>query len=168
MSGLMEIDSRTFRDTLGRFGSGVVIVTATYKSAPIGFVMQSFMSLSLDPPLIVVAPAKSSSSWPKIREVGQFCVNILAADQLELCRTFSNPCEDRFDGIKIETGVNGAPRLPGVLAYIDVLDAQRQLCDAQIAVSRVREVQLFALVDLYKALGGGWQPEDLAALKEEQ
>ena len=56
----------------------------------------------------------------------------------------------------------------GVLAYIDVLDAQRQLFDAQIAVSRAREVQLFALVDLYKALGGGWQPEDLAALKEEQ
>ena len=55
----------------------------------------------------------------------------------------------------------------GVLAYIDVLDAQRQLFDAQIAVSRAREVQLFALVDLYKALGGGWQPEDLAALKEE-
>lgn len=145
MSGLMEIDSRTFRDTLGRFGSGVVIVTATYESAPIGFVMQSFMSLSLDPPLIAVAPAKSSSSWPKIREVGQFCVNILAADQLELCRTFSNPCEDRFDGIKIETGVTGAPRLPGVLAYIDCdLEREHDAGDHTLAIGRVRDLSVEA------------------------
>ena len=54
----------------------------------------------------------------------------------------------------------------GVLAYIDVLDAQRQLFDAQIAVSTAREAQLFALVDLYKALGGGWDPQTVAALKE--
>ena len=54
----------------------------------------------------------------------------------------------------------------GVLAYIDVLDAQRQLFDAQIAVSTAREIQLLALVDLYKALGGGWDPQALAELKE--
>jgi len=46
----------------------------------------------------------------------------------------------------------------GVLAYLDVLDAQRLLFDAQIAASRARQAQLFALVDLYKALGGGWEP----------
>ena len=55
----------------------------------------------------------------------------------------------------------------GVLAYIDVLDAQRQLFDAQIAVNAAREVQLFALVDLYKALGGGWDPQTLEALQEQ-
>jgi multidrug efflux system outer membrane protein len=46
----------------------------------------------------------------------------------------------------------------GVLAYLDVLDAQRQLFDAQIAVSEAREIQLISLVALYKALGGGWDP----------
>ena len=146
MSGHMEIDSRTFRDTLGRFGSGVVIVTATNKSAPIGFVMQSFMSLSLDPPLIAVAPAKSSSSWPKIREVGQFCVNILAADQLDLCRTFSNPCEDRFAGIEIETGATGAPRLPGAIAYIDCdLEREHDAGDHTLAIGRVRDLAMHAV-----------------------
>ena len=54
----------------------------------------------------------------------------------------------------------------GVLAYIDVLDAQRQLFDAQIAVSTAREAQLFALVDLYKALGGGWDPQTVAASED--
>ena len=48
----------------------------------------------------------------------------------------------------------------GVLSYLDVLDAQRLLFDAQIAASQAREVQLIALVDLYKALGGGWIPPD--------
>lgn len=145
MSGHMEIDSRTFRETLGRFGSGVVIVTATYESAPIGFVMQSFMSLSLDPPLIAVAPAKSSSSWPKIREIGKFCVNILAADQLELCRTFSNPSDDRFAGIEIATGITGAPRLPGVLAYIDCeLEREHDAGDHTLAIGRVRDLSVQA------------------------
>lgn len=145
MSGHMKIDNRTFRDTLGRFGSGVVIVTATYEAAPIGFVMQSFMSLSLDPPLIAVAPAKSSSSWPKIREVGRFCVNILAADQIDLCRTFSSPCEDRFEGIEIEMGVTGSPRLPGVLAYIDCdLEREHDAGDHTLAIGHVQDLSVQA------------------------
>ena len=54
----------------------------------------------------------------------------------------------------------------GVLAYIDVLDAQRQLFDAQIAVNISREAQLLALIDLYKALGGGWEPNSILSEEE--
>jgi multidrug efflux pump subunit AcrA (membrane-fusion protein) len=54
----------------------------------------------------------------------------------------------------------------GVLAYLDVLDARRRLFEAQISVSFARQGQLFSLVDLYKALGGGWEPETIKAVAE--
>jgi 3-hydroxy-9,10-secoandrosta-1,3,5(10)-triene-9,17-dione monooxygenase reductase component len=75
------VTSEAMRDTLGAFATDVVVVTAQGPDRPIGFTCQSFSSLSLDPPLVCSAPARSSSSWPRIRDVGTFCVNVLAAGQ---------------------------------------------------------------------------------------
>jgi 3-hydroxy-9,10-secoandrosta-1,3,5(10)-triene-9,17-dione monooxygenase reductase component len=107
------------REVLGHFVSGIVVVTATGPDGPIGFTCQSFASLSLDPPLISFAPARSSSTWPRIREVGAFCVNILAADHQEISNVFARSGVDKFAGVGWQPAPSGTPILDGVSAWID-------------------------------------------------
>ena len=79
----------------------------------------SFTSLSLDPAQVLFCPAKTSSSWPIIREVGEFCVNILADDQEDVSRVFASKGADKFSEIGWRRSGNGSPLLDGVLAYVD-------------------------------------------------
>ena len=73
------VSPTVMREVLGHFVSGIVVVTAAGASGPLGFTCQSFASLSLDPPLVSLAPARTSTTWPRIRAAGAFCVNVLAA-----------------------------------------------------------------------------------------
>lgn len=104
---------------MGHFASGVTIVTAMEDGAPVGFTCQAFTSLSLDPPLIAIAPAKSSTSWPRMVAAGAFCVNILGEDQEALCRNFAVSGADKFAGVGWRLGGLGAPVLDGALAWIE-------------------------------------------------
>lgn len=121
---MTELDQGEFRAVLGHFASGVVLVTGMHEGGPAGFTCQSFFSLSLDPPLIAFAPGRSSTSWPKVSSSGSVCINILAADQEGLARTFSRSGTDKFAGVGWSQGANGAPRLQGALAWLEceVLD----------------------------------------------
>jgi 3-hydroxy-9,10-secoandrosta-1,3,5(10)-triene-9,17-dione monooxygenase reductase component len=89
---------RPFRDILGRFTTGVVLVTARTGSGPAGMTVNSFTSVSLEPPLIALCAALTSTTWPLIRAVGGFGITILGAQHEELCRTFSRRGADRFTG----------------------------------------------------------------------
>jgi 3-hydroxy-9,10-secoandrosta-1,3,5(10)-triene-9,17-dione monooxygenase reductase component len=113
-------DQANFRSVLGRLPTGVVIVTGGDPAAPSGLVVGSFMSVSLDPPLVAVCPAKTSTSWPKLQERGAFCANVLHGDQLELARSFARSGTDKFAGVPWRPApVTGAPLLEGVAAWID-------------------------------------------------
>ncbi len=118
-SGDGRVDPRTMRDVLGHFASGVTVVTAQGDDGPIGFTCQSFSSLSLDPPLVVVAPARTSRTWPRLRALGRFCVNVLAEDQTELALTFARSGADKFAGVPWRPGRLGQPVLEDVVAWID-------------------------------------------------
>ena len=84
------VSPAALRDVLGHFATGVVVVTAREPDGTLlGFTCQSFASLSLDPPLVSFAPARTSSTWPRIRDVGTFCVNVLAADHRDLSAGFA-------------------------------------------------------------------------------
>ncbi len=114
-----SIDAAHFREVLGHFASGVTVVTAM-EERPLGFTCQAFAALSLDPPLVLLAPAKSSTSWPKIAQAGAFCVNILASDQEALARSFSVSGGDKFEGVGWRPGAfTGAPLLDGALAWAE-------------------------------------------------
>jgi flavin reductase (DIM6/NTAB) family NADH-FMN oxidoreductase RutF len=131
-------DSRTFRNTMGQFSTGVVIATGTLRGEPAGFAAQSFVSLSLDPPLIALCPGKSSTSWPKLRDAGRFCINVLAADQKAVCDIMAKSGIDKFASIAWRTGKTGSPILDGVIAWIDCeLEAEHDAGDHTIAVGRV-------------------------------
>jgi flavin reductase (DIM6/NTAB) family NADH-FMN oxidoreductase RutF len=117
----VAVDQSEFRAALGHFASGVVVVTAMHRRQPAGLTCQSFFSLSLDPPLVAMAPGKSSTSWPKVADAGAFCANVLAADQEALARVFANSGANKFAGVGWSPGPAPAlaPHLHDALAWVD-------------------------------------------------
>ena len=116
---LPSIDTADFRHVLGHFASGVTVVTSTSGGEPVGFACQSFFSVSLDPPLIGLCAGKGSTTWPRIRRSGHFCVNILGEHQSELSRAFAVSGGDKFRGVDWTPSRLDNPRLHGALAWID-------------------------------------------------
>ncbi|MFF4298962.1 flavin reductase family protein [Streptomyces vinaceus] len=131
-----------FRAVLGNFASGVTVITAPAaegEDGPAGFACQSFASLSLDPPLVTFMVARTSTTWPRIARAGVFCVNILGAEQGELCRAFAVSGADKFAGIThTPAPVTGSPQLAAVPAWIDCrIHAVHTGGDHLIVVGRV-------------------------------
>lgn len=138
----MTVEPGLFRAVLGRFASGVVVVTGMHHGGPAGFTCQSFFSLSLEPPLVAFAAGKSSSSWPKASLTGNLCINVLTAGQEALARTFSDPSADKFAGVGWTPAGHGAPRLEGALAWIDcVVQSAQEAGDHYLVVGRVLELE---------------------------
>jgi 3-hydroxy-9,10-secoandrosta-1,3,5(10)-triene-9,17-dione monooxygenase reductase component len=136
----LPVDPAEFRRVLGHFASGVTVITAyNEEDGPAGFACQSFASLSLDPPLVAFMVARTSTTWPRIACAGSFCVNILGADQGELCRGFAVSGADKFAGVA-HTGspATGSPLLDGVPAWVDcTIHAVHTGGDHLIVVGRV-------------------------------
>ncbi|MGH9092155.1 MAG: flavin reductase family protein [Acidimicrobiales bacterium] len=140
-TGAAGVDEGRFREVLGHFATGVTIVTAMEDGAPVGFTCQAFTSLSLTPPMVALAPAKSSTSWPRIAKAGAFCVNILADTQEALCRDFAVSGGDKFAGVAWHVGVAGTPVLEGSLAWVECeLDAIHDAGDHELVVGRVLDL----------------------------
>lgn len=133
------IDSRAFRDTLGHFATGVTIITTRDEAGQsTGLTANSFSSLSLDPPLVLWSLGKSSQSHEAFCNGGKFAINVLAADQRELCKQFTRKDIDRFAGVELIEGVTGAPLIPGCLAWFEcTLEHAYEGGDHTILVGRV-------------------------------
>ncbi|HYO36405.1 MAG TPA: flavin reductase family protein [Geodermatophilus sp.] len=142
MTGPAEVvDPRLMRDVLGHFASGVTVVTADGGPGPLGFTCQSFSSLSLDPPLVAIAPARTSATWPRLRDLGRFCVNVLAEDQSDLSAAFARSGVDKFAGVPWRSSPYGSPVLEGVVAWIDcTLWAEYDGGDHTIVAARVLDL----------------------------
>ena len=110
--------ARALRDALGRYATGVTIVTAQRPQGPVGITANSFTSVSLDPPLVLWCPARRSSRFAAFAEAPTYAIHVLAADQLELCRRFARSGAD-FADLPSGTTPEGAPILQGVLARFD-------------------------------------------------
>jgi flavin reductase (DIM6/NTAB) family NADH-FMN oxidoreductase RutF len=114
------IDPALFRETLGHYPTGVAVVTAIAETGqPVGMVVGTFSSVSLDPPLIAFFPAGNSSSFKQLRTARAFAVNVLAADQEPLCRQFAISGADKFNGVRWRPGPLGSPILEGAVSWIE-------------------------------------------------
>ncbi|WP_170464028.1 flavin reductase family protein [Ruegeria arenilitoris] len=114
---MTEIDTRALRDAFGSFMTGVTVVTTRDKSgAPVGFTANSFSSVSLDPPLLLVCPGKFLSSHDNFAECEHFAVNILADGQQDISNTFAGFKGDRFAKAANSEGHHGLPLIDGALA----------------------------------------------------
>ena len=108
-----------FRQVLGHFCTGVtVITTMDPDGSPAGFACQSFAALSLDPPLVLFCPSRTSATWPRIARAGHFCANVLTAGQRDLARVFGTAGADKFAGVAWSPSASGAPVLAGVLTWV--------------------------------------------------
>lgn len=113
-------DPRTLRDALGRFVTGVTVVTTRAAGGdPVGLTANSFTSVSLDPPLVLWSLSARSASLVAFRDAGHFAVNILSEQQRDLSDRFASRTEDRFAGTGWHPGFGGAPLLPGCLARFE-------------------------------------------------
>lgn len=119
-SNEQRFDPSSFRKVLSHYPTGVCVVTATDPDGShLGFVVGTFNSVSLDPPLIGFYPDKRSSSWARISKVGKFCVNVLASGQQDLCSRFSSRLPDKFASVSHRVSENGSPILDAVVAWLD-------------------------------------------------
>ncbi|MES2845382.1 MAG: flavin reductase family protein [Pseudomonadota bacterium] len=111
-------NTRALRDALGRFATGVVVVTIATPQGPMGFTANSFAAVSLDPALVLWSPARSSSRFALFANAPLFGIHVLAEDQADLSARFVRGGAG-FDGLPTDTTPEGIPVLPGVLARFD-------------------------------------------------
>lgn len=131
---------RAYRNALGSFTTGVTVVTAMTADGPIGMTVNSFASVSLDPPLVLWSPAKSSSRYGAFTGARHFAIHVLSADQDHLSAAFTRGGSG-FDGIDIRFNDEGVPVLPGTLARFECVEqAQHDAGDHTIIIGKVLRV----------------------------
>ena len=113
-------DARQLRNALGRFPSGVTVITTRGPDGKReGLTANSFSALSLDPPLVLWSIVRKSGSLPGFLVSGHFAINVLASHQWDLSHRFATPGEDKFAGLDLHEGLGGSPLLPGALASFE-------------------------------------------------
>ena len=117
---------REYRSALGQFATGVAIVTATMPNGrPIGLTVNSFSSVSLDPPLVSWSLAIRANCLPVFCAASHYAINVLGADQIGLSKSFASDRGDRFAAIDFELGAAGAPILPRCIAWFECASYSR-------------------------------------------
>ncbi len=117
---MTTIDPRALRNAFGTFMTGVTVVTAHDADGnPLGFTANSFTSVSMDPPLVLVCLANSSQNYDALTQADGFAINILSEHQKDVSNTFARPVDDRFACVDWRTGPHGSPVFDGVSAWFD-------------------------------------------------
>ncbi|MGI5242215.1 flavin reductase family protein [Dactylosporangium sp. CA-139066] len=137
------ISGTELRSVLGRVPTSVGVVAGTGPDGtPVGLTIGTFTSVSLSPPLIAFCPGGNSTSWPKIRPMGRFCVSLLAADQDGVCAVFASKQPDKFAGLRWDLGRNGAPRLDGAVAWVECdIQHEYDAGDHTLVIGRVTALE---------------------------
>lgn len=156
-----------FRQVLGRYPTGVALISSMEDDGtPIGMVVGTFTSVSLDPPLVAFLPAKTSTSWPRIQTTGRFAVNVLGASQEDICRAFSSKSGNKYESVAWHSSDSGTPFLDKAVARLDctienVMDAG----DHEIVLGRVNTMDVASMdLPLLFLQGGygGFTPHSMA------
>lgn len=172
MSRETAIDARELRRVLSTFVTGVTVVTTRdARGRPHGVTVNSFSSVSLDPPLVLWSQALGALSHPVFRDAGRYAINILADDQIETSNRFARAGEDKFAGVAVHDGLGGMPLIDGCAAYVECSPhARHEAGDHMIFVGRVERIERAQRRPL--AFGGGRyliaQPHDFARLSTAQ
>ena len=136
------LEPARFRQVLGHFCTGVTVITTVDSDGrPAGFACQSFAALSLDPPLVLFCPSRTSATWPRIARAGHFCANVLTAGQREEARVFGTAGADKFAGVTWSPSASGAPVLAGALTWVGCeVEVTHETGDHYVVIGRVTEL----------------------------
>ena len=139
----MAFDFREFRNALGNFATGVTIVTARSRSGePLGLTANSFISVSLVPPLVLFSLNRQAYSLKSFEEAGNFAINVLRDDQQDISQVFAQAATDKWQGLAFETWESGAPIFSHALAVFDcATHAVHDGGDHLIFVGRVQKMR---------------------------
>ena len=136
-------DPRSFRDALGRFATGVALITATPDGEPAGLIINSLASVSLEPPLISFSPSRSSLTWTRMRRAGRFGVSVLGRQHELFAKRATAPGADRFAGLDWKLGPGGVPLLTDALATLECeIVAEHPTGDHWIVVGQVDSLHI--------------------------
>jgi 3-hydroxy-9,10-secoandrosta-1,3,5(10)-triene-9,17-dione monooxygenase reductase component len=138
-----RVDAAAFRETLGRFATGVALVTAAGDGAPLGLIANSVAAVSLSPPLVSFCPSRDSFTWQRMRRARRFGVNVLPVQHEDFVRRAAPPGAERFAGMDWQLTPGGVPRLGEALAFIEcAIEAEHPAGDHWIVVGRVEDAQI--------------------------
>jgi flavin reductase (DIM6/NTAB) family NADH-FMN oxidoreductase RutF len=136
------VSSEDMRGVLSYYPTGVAIITSVKDAGPVGFVVGSFTSISLDPPLVGFFVTTTSSTLSVIRDVGVFCCNVLSSDHGNLSAKFSSKSEERFTDVDWRPGLTGSPVLREAVAWLDcTLYDTHQVGDHFLVVGEVVDLR---------------------------
>jgi flavin reductase (DIM6/NTAB) family NADH-FMN oxidoreductase RutF len=116
---LADLGSTELRRVFGAFPSGVTAIAALIDAKPVGLAASSFTSVSMDPPLVSVCVAHTSTTWPVLGRATRFGLSMLGDDQADLCRQLSARTDNRFEGVPWAATTLGAVFLEGATAWLD-------------------------------------------------
>lgn len=140
------LDPRALRDAFGAFVTGVTIVTTRDEAGkPVGFTANSFTSVSLDPPLLLICLARTSRNFATMTGAKNFAVNILSEGQKDLSNTFARPVEDRFAAAIWSDAPAGSPVFADVAAWFE--------CSMQEVIEAGDHVILLGRIDAFENSG---------------
>ncbi|MEM9580664.1 MAG: flavin reductase family protein [Pseudomonadota bacterium] len=133
-------NARAFRDALGRFATGVTVITCDSDIGPLGITANSFASVSLDPPLVLWSPAKASKRFEAFAAAKHFAVHVMCAEQDGICRGFARD-GSAFDGYDWHLSAKGVPLIAHCLSRFECTqEAVHDAGDHAIVVGRVTRV----------------------------
>jgi 3-hydroxy-9,10-secoandrosta-1,3,5(10)-triene-9,17-dione monooxygenase reductase component len=156
VSAPVTIDSDLFRQVLSVYPTGVVVVCSETERGPQGMACNSFTSVSLKPPLVAFCPAKSSTTWPRLRASGRFCISVLASHHEPISRLFARREIDRFAGTAVLARRYG-PAIADAAAWVDcVLEAEHDAGDHSIVVALVHNLEARGTIEPLVFHRGGY------------
>jgi 3-hydroxy-9,10-secoandrosta-1,3,5(10)-triene-9,17-dione monooxygenase reductase component len=150
MSDIAAADPGLLRTVCGHWTTGVAVVTGhDAEGRRLGMAVNSFTSVSLDPPLVLFCPALTSTTWQAIRGLGRFAVHFLAGDQADVAQSFARTGGDKFSGVPTRTVSDGLPALDGAAArLVCTTESTIPAGDHEIVVGRVQAMECDPAKDL--------------------
>ncbi|WP_375381831.1 flavin reductase family protein [uncultured Sphingomonas sp.] len=137
------LDGQTFRRILGHYPTGVCAVTSVGDAGPIGMIVGSFTSVSLDPPLVAFLPDRKSTTWPKVEATGRFCVNVLSERLRHVCSSLSSKADNKFEAVAHRPSPAGLPIIEGAVAWVECsIYAVHEAGDHFIAIGQVEALDV--------------------------
>ena len=116
----MTVSKDLFKQTVGSFPTGVTVTTAySADGQVVGMTASAFSSVSLDPLLVLMCPAKDAECYSALTEADYFSIHLLAGDQGPLAWQFAKSDVDKTQGLSLDKGPNGSPKIQGCLAYLE-------------------------------------------------
>lgn len=166
------IDARDFRDVMGHYPTGVVFVSAMLDDEPVGMVVGTFSSVSIEPPLVSFMPMKTSNTYAKLRDSGaNMCISVLAHDQITVCRTLASRDPEKFDKVDWTLSSHGAPQIADAVAHIHGrFGAEYEAGDHWITLVEVDELSVTRPTTpllFFQGGYGGFSPTGMSAHVDE-